>query len=69
MSVAMLALWKECKPFHANLNLDYYVMVIVSLTYIDSPFQFGFVITAWQLPFCMMLIDILSVSLTYFVII
>lgn len=24
------------------------------------PFQFGFIITSWQLPFCMMLIDILS---------
>jgi hypothetical protein len=27
------------------------------------PFQFGIVITAWQLPFCLMIIDCLSVRL------
>ena len=38
-------------------------MIHMFLFCLFRPFQFGLVITSWQLPFCMMIIDCLSVCI------
>ena len=48
-------------PFQAQAMIAATLYVSSHLSPMDiMPFQFGFMITSWQLPFCMMAIDCLS---------
>ena len=48
-------------PFHAQAMISAAVYVSSHINPMQQmPFQFGFMITSWQLPYCMMIIDCLS---------
>lgn len=48
-------------PFHAQAMISAAVYVSSHIHPMEKmPFQFGFMITSWQLPFCMMAVDCLA---------
>ena len=78
MCAVGLTLWRKCKfsvfsdagcvlfllSFPALSPITFYIFVCLPCfsCAIIRPIQFGIVVTSWQLPYCMMIIDCLSVS-------